>query len=132
AFMSMLGVAFLNEIVNKEGIVQPNLILDRLREQVIKQLHQTGKEGESKDGMDISLYVIDHKNMKLRFSGAYNPLYVIRNGEVIHLKADRMPIGYYIKLDTAFTMEEIDLCKGDCLYNSSDGYPDQFGGGGGR
>ncbi|MCK9206301.1 MAG: SpoIIE family protein phosphatase [Salinivirgaceae bacterium] len=132
AFMSMLGVAFLNEIVNKEGIVQPNLILDRLREQVIKQLHQTGKEGESKDGMDISLYVIDHKNMKLRFSGAYNPLYVIRNGEVIHLKADRMPIGYYIKLDTAFTMEEIDLCKGDCLYNSSDGYPDQFGGGDGR
>ncbi len=128
AFMSMLGIAFLNEIVNKEGIVQPDEILNRLRNQVITQLHQTGNEGESKDGMDISLYVIDHKNMKLRFAGAYNPLFVIRNDEVIQLKADRMPIGYYFKKETNFSMEEIDLLKGDCLYNSSDGYPDQFGG----
>lgn len=132
AFMSMLGIAFLNEIVNKEGICQPNAILDRLREQVIKQLHQTGKEGESKDGMDLSLYVIDHKNMKLRFSGAYNPLYIIRNGELEPLKADRMPIGYHIRKDTPFNMVEYDLQKGDCLYNSSDGYPDQFGGVDGR
>ncbi len=127
AFMSMLGIAFLNEIVNKEGITKPNEILNRLREQVMTQLHQTGEDGESKDGMDVSLYVIDHKNMKLRFAGAYNPLYVIRDSEVIQLKADRMPIGYYIKLNP-FTMEEMDLQKGDCLYNSSDGYPDQFGG----
>lgn len=132
AFMSMLGVAFLNEIVNKEGICQPNAILDRLREQIVKQLHQTGKEGESKDGMDLSLYVIDHKAMKLKFSGAYNPLYVIRNDEVIQLKADRMPIGYHMKMDSSFTMQEIELQKGDCLYNSSDGYPDQFGGKDGR
>ncbi len=132
AFMSMLGVAFLNEIVNKEGIIIPNLILNRLREQIIRQLHQTGKDGESKDGMDVSLYVIDHVNMKLQFSGAYNPLYVIRNDEVIQLKADRMPIGYHIKMDTPFTMEVMDLLKGDCLYNSSDGYPDQFGGDDGR
>ncbi len=132
AFMSMLGIAFLNEIVNKEGICQPNAILDRLREQIIKQLHQTGKEGESKDGMDLSLYVIDHKNMKLKFSGAYNPLYIIRNNEMIQLKGDRMPIGYHIKKDAPFTMQEMDLLKGDCLYNSSDGYPDQFGGEDGR
>jgi len=127
AFMSMLGIAFLNEIVNKEGIVKPNEILNRLRQQVVNQLHQ-GEEGESKDGMDVSLYVIDHKNMKVGFSGAYNPLYIIRDNEVIQLKADRMPIGYHIKIDTPFTMQEIDLQKGDCLYNSSDGYPDQFGG----
>ncbi len=132
AFMSMLGIAFLNEIVNKEAIVKPDMILNRLREQVIKQLHQTGKEGESKDGMDVSLYVIDHNIMKLQFAGAYNPLYIIRNNDVITLKADRMPIGYYIKKDEPFTMQEIELKKGDCLYNSSDGYPDQFGGEDGR
>lgn len=132
AFMSMLGIAFLNEIVLKEGIIEPDQILNRLRQQVMNQLHQTGQDGESKDGMDISLYVIDHKNRKLRFSGAYNPLYIIRNNDVIQLKADRMPIGYHIKKDTPFSMEEIDLQKGDCLYNSSDGYPDQFGGPDGR
>ncbi len=127
AFMSMLGIAFLNEIVNKEGVVEPHKILDRLREQVINQLHQTGEDGESKDGMDVSMYVIDHKKMQLSFAGAYNPLYIIRNNEIIQLKADRMPIGYYIK-NTPFSMQKFDLQKGDCLYNSSDGYPDQFGG----
>ena len=132
AFMSMLGIAFLNEIVNKEGITESNKILDRLREQIVLQLHQTGEDGESKDGMDLSLYVINHDTMKLSFSGAYNPLYVIRNEEVIQLKADRMPIGYYLKMDTLFSVEEFDLQKGDCLYNSSDGYPDQFGGEKGR
>lgn len=132
AFMSMLGIAFLNEIVNKEGITESNKILDRLREQIVLQLHQTGADGESKDGMDVSLYVINHDTMKLSFSGAYNPLYIIRNNELSQLKADRMPIGYYLKMDTPFSIEEYDLQKGDCLYNSSDGYPDQFGGDKGR
>jgi serine phosphatase RsbU (regulator of sigma subunit) len=60
-------------------------------------------------------------------------LYIIRDGEeAITLKADRMPIGYHIKKDSPFTMEEFQLKKGDCLYNSSDGYPDQFGGEDGR
>lgn len=132
AFMSMLGIAFLNEIVNKEGVVEPHAILDRLRQQIINQLHQRGEEGESKDGMDVSLYVINHKTMKLQFAGAYNPLYIIRNNELSQLKADRMPIGYHMKKDTPFKMQEMDLQKGDCLYNSSDGYPDQFGGADGR
>ncbi len=131
AFMSMLGIAFLNEIVNKEGVIEPHKILNRLREQVINQLHQTGEAGESKDGMDVSMYVIDHKKMKLSFAGAYNPLYIIRDNEIIQLKADRMPIGYYIK-NTSFTIQKFELQKGDCLYNSSDGYPDQFGGPDGR
>jgi ligand-binding sensor domain-containing protein/serine phosphatase RsbU (regulator of sigma subunit) len=128
AFMSMLGIAFLNEIVNKEGVIESNEILNRLRQQVVNQLHQKGEEGNSKDGMDVSLYVINHKTMKLSFSGAYNPLFIIRDNELIQLKADRMPIGYYLKMDTPFTIENFDLQKGDCLYNSSDGYPDQFGG----
>ena len=82
--------------------------------------------------MDVSLYVIDNSKMKLCISGAYNPLYIIRNSELIQLKADRMPIGYYVKNDIPFTMQEFELQKGDCLYNTSDGYPDQFGGADGR
>ena len=128
AFMSMLGIAFLNEIVNKEGIIQSNEILNRLRQQVVHQLHQDGEDGNSKDGMDVSLYVINHKTMQLSFSGAYNPLFIIRDNEIIQLKADRMPIGYYIKMDVPFSIENFELKKGDCLYNSSDGYTDQFGG----
>ncbi|MBI9068245.1 MAG: SpoIIE family protein phosphatase [Salinivirgaceae bacterium] len=132
AFMSMLGIAFLNEIVNKELIVEPNLILNRLREQIIIQLHQCGEDGESKDGMDVSLYVINHETMQLSFAGAYNGLFIIRDGELNQLKADRMPIGYHIKKDVPFTKQNFELKKGDCLYNSSDGYPDQFGGPDGR
>lgn len=132
AFMSMLGIAFLNEIVNKENITEPHLILNRLREEVIRQLKQKGDLGESKDGMELALYVIDHDNQTLRFSGAYNPLLIIRAGELIQLKADRMPIGYHPKKDYSFSMQQFQLQKGDCIYTFSDGYHDQFGGKEGR
>ncbi|WP_462281816.1 SpoIIE family protein phosphatase [Salinivirga cyanobacteriivorans] len=132
AFMSMLGVAFLNEIVVRDKTLTTNAILDRLREYVIKSLKQTGEEGGSKDGMDIALTIINHDTLEAEFSGAYNPLYVLRDGEIETIKADRMPIGYHIKVDTPFTRKEVKLQKGDRLYMFSDGYPDQFGGEDGR
>ncbi len=132
AFMSMLGVAFLNEIVVRDKTISTNEILDRLREYVIKSLKQTGEEGGSKDGMDIALTIINHDNLEAEFSGAYNPLYVLRDGEIETIKADRMPIGYHIKVNTPFTRKEVKLQKGDRLYMFSDGYPDQFGGEDGR
>ncbi|NPA67622.1 MAG: SpoIIE family protein phosphatase [Chlorobi bacterium] len=128
AFMSMLGMSFLNEIVNKEGILQANVILNRLRENVKKSLRQTGKENEAKDGMDIALCIIDKDEMKLQFAGAYNPLLLLRNGEITRIKADRMPIGIYLREKESFTNNIIDLEKGDLLYIFSDGYVDQFGG----
>lgn len=127
AFVSMLGMAFLNEIAVQINEVKANDILNKLRAQVIKSLRQTGKEGESKDGMDIALYVIDRKNMKLQFAGANNPLILIRNGEIIQVKGDRMPIGYHIVMDE-FKNNELDIEKSDMLYTFSDGYQDQFGG----
>lgn len=83
AFMSMLGVSFLNEIMNKlidenHPIPKANEILMKLREKVIHSLHQTGKEGEQKDGMDIALFVINHKTNVLQFSGANNPIYIVK------------------------------------------------------
>jgi tetratricopeptide (TPR) repeat protein len=95
AFMSMLGFAFLNEIVNKEGELKANIILNQLRDYVKKSLHQTGKEGETNDGMDAALCIIDKENQELQFAGAYKPLYLIRNSKLELIKGDRMPIGIY-------------------------------------
>ncbi len=127
AFVSMLGMAFLNEISIGIKEVKANDILNSLRALVIKSLRQTGKQGESKDGMDIALYVIDKKKMKIQFAGANNPLVIIRNKEIIQIKADRMPIGHHVVMDE-FQNNEIDVEKGDMLYTFSDGYQDQFGG----
>ncbi len=132
AFMSMLGVSFLNEIVNKMEDLQAHEILNQLREYVKTTLGQRGKEGEAKDGMDVALTIIDLENMNLQYAGAYNSLYIIREGELIERKADKMPIGIYIKEKESFTKHELDLQKDDTIYTFSDGYVDQFGGENGR
>jgi len=105
-------------------------VLDSLKAKVIEALHQTGEAQEAKDGMDIALCKIDMKNLKGEFAGAFNPLYIIRDGEIIIHDADRMPIGIYDfdDIDQNFTNNIIELKKGDTLYTFSDGYVDQFGG----
>jgi serine phosphatase RsbU (regulator of sigma subunit)/ligand-binding sensor domain-containing protein len=128
AFMSMLGISFLNEIVNKIDSVESHLILNELRANVKKSLRQTGKENEAKDGMDLALCIIDYKNMKMEYSGAFNSLYLIRDGELIKYDADRMPIGIYIREKDSFTKHIVELQKGDSFYIFSDGFVDQFGG----
>ncbi len=128
AFMSMLGISFMNEIVNSIKDINAGIILDRLKELVIKSLHQKGKINEAKDGMDISLVVFDKKNMKLQYSGAYNPLYLIRDNELKEYKSDRMPIGIFLKEEEYFTNHEIHVSSGDRIYVFSDGFYDQFGG----
>ncbi len=128
AFMSMLGISFLNEIVNKEEVLQANQILNRLRENVKRSLRQTGKDNEAKDGMDLALCIIDTDEMTLQFAGAYNPLYILRDGEISRVKADRMPIGIYLREKESFTNNIVKIQKGDLLYIFSDGYVDQFGG----
>lgn len=128
AFMSMLGVSFLNDIVGRMENLQANMILEQLRSQMIESLHQTGKEGEAKDGMDMSLCIFDHETKKLQFSGAFNPIYHVRKGKLTELKADRMPIAIHWKIDAEFTNQEIEIREGDTIYMFSDGYADQFGG----
>ena len=134
AFMSMLGVSFLNEIVNKLDKPEAHIILNNLRNYVKITLDQTGKEGEAKDGMDIALTIFDPEKMTVEFAGAYNPLYVCRPGEaeIIEIKADKMPIGIYIKEKDSFTNNLVELKKGDNFYIFSDGYVSQFGGEDGR
>jgi len=141
AFMSMLGSSFLNEIVTRRSLDNAGQILNRLRSKVKKSLHQEGKSGEQKDGMDVALLIIDTETLELQYAGAYNPLYIIRKNtdkdkkedesladyELILLKADRQPIGIHL-LEKEFTNHSFQLEKGDCLYSFSDGYVDQFGG----
>ncbi len=79
-------------------------------------------------GMDLALCIIDMDNMQLQFAGAYNPLYLLRNEEILRVKPDRMPIGIYLREKESFTNNIVDLKKGDLLYIFSDGYVDQFGG----
>ncbi len=128
AFMSMLGVAYLNNIVGAQGITKASEILNELRAEVIAALKQKGHEGEQKDGMDLALHVIDYEKMTIEFSGANNPLILIRDNELIQIKGDRMPIGIHQLADQSFENHEMEAIKGDILFTFSDGYQDQFGG----
>ena len=128
-FLTMLGTSFLNEIVTSEQLLPPAEILDRLRERFVKELSQTGEEGGSKDGMDISMACIDLKTNRLQWAGANNPLYILRRQEqqIEIIKADKQPIGYFQKA-APFSNHELQLQPGDTFYLFSDGYADQFGG----
>jgi PAS domain S-box-containing protein len=126
ALMSILGVAFLKQVVASAGLADTGLLLDALRKNIILSLHQTGREGEAADGMDIAIYTVDLSTRKLQFSGAYSPLYHIRDGLLTELKADKMPISLH-SIKSNFSTQEIQLLPGDAVYIFSDGYADQFG-----
>jgi serine phosphatase RsbU (regulator of sigma subunit) len=127
AFMSVLGISLLDDIVNKNGVIKPNEILFELRAKIIHALNQH-KEKDKKDGMDMALCLFDFDGHKGYYSGSYNPLYIIRNNEFEQIKADRMPIGLHIKDNMPFSEHEFSFDKGDQFYMFSDGYADQFGG----
>jgi len=155
AFMSMLGISLLNEIVLNMSEIRGADILNTLRKGIIKSLHQTGEIGGSQDGMDVSMVIIDKKAEFAEFTGANNPLILVRKIEndfsefkneedfkfmenpetkvkLIDFKADKMPVGISRKIDTLFTSFKFRLFKDDIMYIFSDGYPDQFGGQSGK
>ena len=132
AFMSIMGITFLNTIVKTDNL-HADTILNQLREQVIKALKQTGKDLENKDGMDMALCIIDWENACIEYAGANIPLILLRNAhkspdELIEICADRMPIGIYGTTIKPFTRHNIPIMPGDSIYMFSDGYYDQFGG----
>ncbi|KPK87792.1 MAG: hypothetical protein AMS27_01290 [Bacteroides sp. SM23_62_1] len=152
AFMSMLGMSILKEVVQKEYITHPGVILRKLRKEIINALGQKGVSGEQRDGMDLALVTIYHESRKLEFAGAYNSLYLVRKKNLkspdindisifdsedhkeyllYEIHADKMPIAYYERMDK-FTTHEFDLMKGDIIYLFTDGYADQFGGPAGK
>jgi ligand-binding sensor domain-containing protein/serine phosphatase RsbU (regulator of sigma subunit) len=128
AFMSMLGVSILNEIATKDDSIEANNILNTLRAHIISTLSHSRQDEEARDGMDAALSIIDYKSYKVEFSGAYNPLILIRQGVAEVYKGNKMPVGPHMGELKDFTSITIDVQKGDCLYMYSDGYADQFGG----
>ncbi|TND07641.1 MAG: serine phosphatase RsbU, regulator of sigma subunit [Bacteroidetes bacterium] len=128
AFMSIIGNALLNEIMNETNLVRPADIMSHLRERLIHALRQTGHEGESKDGMDMVLCCIDRSNNTVSFAGANNPLYHFTGGQMYEYKGDKYPIGIHGDELKPFTHQEIQVSSNDVIYIFSDGYPDQFGG----
>jgi serine phosphatase RsbU (regulator of sigma subunit) len=127
AFMSMLGVSFLNEIILNEKIIQPDQVLNILRENVIHSLKQSVETSGVKDGLDMCVCLIDFENNKMQFAGANNPLWIISNGQLNEIKGDKMPVAIHDNM-VPFTNHVVELKKGDTFYIFSDGYADQFGG----
>lgn len=128
AFMSMLGISLINEIVRKRETTQANQVLNELRKELKRTLRQTGKKGEPLEGMDMAICVINTRNNSMQYAGAYNSLYMIRDNKLTETVADRMPVGMYLKEEHTFTNHNIDIQTGDIFYIFSDGYADQFGG----
>lgn len=128
AFMSMLGISYLNESIIEKNIAKPNEVLNNMREEIISSLNPEGSEEESKDGMDCVLCSYDFQDMKLHFAAANNPLWLVRDGKLSEYKPDKMPVGKYQDQHASFNMQTIDLQKGDIVYTFTDGYADQFGG----
>jgi serine phosphatase RsbU (regulator of sigma subunit) len=136
AFMSIVGYNILKHVVSNNNFTTPALILDGLNIGVSETLHHQGhehEEGQAKDGMDVSFCTIDFKTLELQYAGAFNPLYIIRNEQLLQTKADKFPIGFFLGEEKKkFTNHTIQLQSGDTVYIFSDGYADQFGGPYGR
>ncbi len=127
AFMSLLGISFLTEIMSRQIIPNANEILEKLREMIKVSLKQDNLEQPTKDGMDMALCIINTDSLKMQYAGANMPLYLIRKGNLEIVKGTNNPIGIYLK-EKPFENQQIQLMPDDNIYLFSDGYVDQFGG----
>jgi sigma-B regulation protein RsbU (phosphoserine phosphatase) len=127
ALMSIMGITLLNEIVLHDQIVQPDKILESLRSKLISALGQDTGIDNIKDGIEGSVICYDSESSKIQYSGAFNPMILIHDGEIFDIKGDRISIGYS-EVNGNFTLQEIDIEKNDIIYLFSDGIADQFGG----
>lgn len=126
ALLSILGISFLNEILQARPVPRANRILNRMREKVMDALDQRGKEYEQKDSIDIALCVYEPNSSIIQFSGANRPLIKVSDGKLDEIKPNKMPIGVAPLEEVSFTNHCIKVKEGDRFYIFSDGYPDQF------
>ncbi len=129
AIMSLIGHNLLNTIVKEKNILQPAAILNELLLDLMDALHQKTDDPTANDGMDIALCLFDKENMQLEYAGAFCPLLLVRDNELIEIKANKFSVGRqaYESKET-FTNHSYKLLPGDAIYIFSDGYADQFGG----
>lgn len=128
ALMSMIGLNIIETTINEDNIEMPSRILAVMNKALEKTFSREKNIGTIiRDGMDIGLCVIDRKRKKLKYAGAFFPLYLIREGNLVETAADKIIIGMNPD-ELPYTDHEIDLLDDDIFYIFSDGYVDQFGG----
>jgi serine phosphatase RsbU (regulator of sigma subunit) len=130
--MSIVGYNLLKDILNNSNAITPASIMDKMNDGVANTLHSGSSDNQTKDGMDMTLCALNYNTLELQFAGAFNPLYIVRNNELLQFKADKFPIGMFIGEKQHFTNNSIQLQNGDHVYIFSDGYADQFGGSKGK
>lgn len=128
AFMSLLGSNFLHQSAVEKGVNTPAEALDFLNQKIITTLNHGYGEEKIRDGMDISLIAIDLETKQLAYSGANNPIYIVRNKKLEALKANKQAIGNMHDIALPYDNVISQLHEGDCVYLFTDGYADQFGG----
>ncbi|MBK7134378.1 MAG: tetratricopeptide repeat protein [Bacteroidales bacterium] len=128
AFMSILGLTFLNELVHSAITINANEVLIKLKDHVIRTLHQTQTYTSARDGMEMALFILDLETNIIQFSGARRPLYLLRDKQITEFAGDKMPLGIHDEADNSFTNKEIEIKKDDIVYLFSDGFVDQLGG----
>ena len=126
AIMSLLNISSLEKSIETE--TSPEKILYKTREIIINRLKKDGSQDGGKDGMDCNLLVIDKERTTLTLASANNPVVIVRNGELIEFKGDKIPVGKHDRDAESFTLQTLHLQKGDVIYALTDGFPDQFGG----
>lgn len=126
-FMSMLGTALLNELIDERKTESCGEVLTLMREKIMQALKQAD-DSDSKDGMDMVLVRIHRTTLAMQYAAANNSFYILRKGELLEMPCDKMPVGIYHSNVSAFTSREFQLEKNDCIYTFTDGFADQFGG----
>jgi ligand-binding sensor domain-containing protein/serine phosphatase RsbU (regulator of sigma subunit) len=132
AIMSILNISCLEKSVEEEKLTEPNEILGHTRSKIIERLKKDGSADGGKDGMDCSLISFDFANNKLTYAAANNPIWIVREKQLLEFASDKMPVGKHDKDTTPFTQHVVNLQKGDMVYALTDGMPDQFGGAKGK
>lgn len=127
-FMSVLGASLLNEVILDMDVSEPADILDLLRVKVMRALRQTGSVSDNKDGMDLVLLRFTKDMNELTYAGAYNPVWIVRNGILQQYNTDKQPVGFHPGESQQFKQHTISLIANDVIYTFTDGYADQFGG----
>lgn len=129
ALVSMVGNNWLEHAMRELKLEAPADILTALNDGVTTTFKEKDDETSVKDGMDLALCCIDYDKMELQYAGAYNPLIIIQDGELIQIKGDKFPIGAFSRRrEREFANHTMKIKKGDMIYVFSDGYSDQFGG----
>ncbi len=129
ALMSIVNYNLLNRAVLEHGLTNAGAILDSVNKYLTLSLHQTYQESAVRDGMDVSLCVINKKTKKMDFAGAFNSIYLIRNNAIQEFIPDKQPVGSFIEDNIKpFTSQSFQLLENDVVYMFTDGYADQFGG----